>query len=181
MANYSAGFTLGEAELLARLDKFEEQFTKWVTLAFDMTASSAEREMKLKAPWTDRTSAARNGLRARATHKGKGNQLEHNITLSHSVDYGIWLEVANSGKYAIVIPTIAAVGKEIMKTLEGCIDHLNSKPHPKVKVTPAQQQVKGSVKEAGKADRRRAGRAIRKAARQTRTSTTASTKRTRRT
>lgn len=65
-------------------------------------APRAELHMKSTAPWTDRTGAARNGLTARPEIRGD----EVAIVLGHGVDYGIWLEVAHSGAYAVVIPSI---------------------------------------------------------------------------
>jgi hypothetical protein len=37
--------------------------------------------------------------------------------MSHSVSYGIWLEVANSGKYAIVRPAFLRANQQTMQLL----------------------------------------------------------------
>lgn len=129
---YSAGFTIDQSEFDRNLDKFEEQAFQFVTLATDFAADQTVAQMKLKAPWTDRTGAARAGLHANVGHhKSTGR---HDVTFAHGVDYGIWLEVANSGKYAIIMPTVLAVGKEIMKALEGMLNHLDKKPTPRPRV-----------------------------------------------
>lgn len=65
----------------------------------------AESYMKENASWTDRTANARNGLAANADIQGTGLFTRVGLTLSHGVSYGIWLELANAGKYAIVGPT----------------------------------------------------------------------------
>lgn len=70
--------------------------------AANRTAPQAESWMRSKASWTDRTGNARSGLRAQV-------QVSTNsvaIILSHSVPYGIWLEVRWSGRYAIIGPAI---------------------------------------------------------------------------
>lgn len=61
-----------------------------------------EAYAKTNAPWTDRTGNARQGL-----HGGVELRAENELVLflSHGVEYGIWLELANAGKYAIVGPT----------------------------------------------------------------------------
>lgn len=69
--------------------------------------------LKQNAPWTDRTSAARTGLSAVAFSVGT----VHEIIMAYSVYYGIWLEVANSGKYAIINPAQRIVGNKIMNDL----------------------------------------------------------------
>lgn len=72
-----------------------------------------EAYMKANAPWTDRTTNARNGLGAKAFVDDRN----HGIIVFHSVPYGIWLEVANNGKYRILVPTIINQGAEVMTTV----------------------------------------------------------------
>lgn len=70
------------------------------------------------APWEDRTGEAREGLEAAVTLEN--HSLE--VDLYHTVDYGIWLEVRWGGKYAIIIPTIEAIGPKLLAGF----DHLLS-------------------------------------------------------
>jgi hypothetical protein len=74
-------------------------------------APRAEAYMRSTAPWTDRTGAARSGLSARAETRGD----EYPIILAHGVDYGIWLEIAHSGAYAVIIPSIPVLGPQYFK------------------------------------------------------------------
>ncbi len=76
-------------------------------------AARLQDEMKSGAPWTDRTGAARGSLTARAQVTAS----EGIITLAHGVDYGIWLEISNQGRYAIVGPTLASAGPSVMGQL----------------------------------------------------------------
>jgi coproporphyrinogen III oxidase len=68
-------------------------------------AVEAEQLAKANAPWKDRTGEARKLL--------KGKVIEEDdavgFALIHRVEYGKHLETANSGKYAILKPTIEAL------------------------------------------------------------------------
>lgn len=129
-------FQLDDIELRTNLAQFGPTVNKYITLTVDKGAEEGTRQMKLKAPWTDRTTNARNGLNAHPDHSGTSaiGFKKHGITFAHGVDYGIWLEVANSGKYQIIMPVVLAVGKEIMKTLDGLFSNLQGVPalHPTV-------------------------------------------------
>lgn len=74
-----------------------------------------ESFMRTNAPWTDRTTNARNGLNAKAI-SGDG---KYAIVCFHTMPYGPWLELSNNGKYRIIVPTIVHEGREVMKTVRG--------------------------------------------------------------
>jgi hypothetical protein len=62
-----------------------------------------EAEAKANAPWTDRTGQARQGLR------GFVQDLSETVVaiyLVHQKDYGVYLELARQGRYAIIMPTL---------------------------------------------------------------------------
>jgi len=69
-----------------------------------------ENYAKMNAPWSDRTGAARDGLTASVEEDGGEIVLE----LAHTVEYGIWLETIQDGAYAIIMPTLEALGPEIL-------------------------------------------------------------------
>lgn len=71
------------------------------------------------APWDDRTGDARSGLDAEFF----GEDRSLGITLFHTVEYGIWLELRWGGKYAIIIPTIETMGPKLLNEME----HMMSK------------------------------------------------------
>lgn len=62
------------------------------------------------AKWTDRTAHARQGLSGTVIESGDVFEL----VLYHTMDYGIYLEVANDGTYAIILPTIDALAPALM-------------------------------------------------------------------
>ena len=66
-------------------------------------APEIENWMQENAPWTDRTGNARQSLYTEVEDvTGKMVQ----IILSHGVYYGIFLELKNAGRYAIVNPAL---------------------------------------------------------------------------
>lgn len=76
-------------------------------------ARKVEEYAKDNAPWDDRTGDARDGLKA----VGEQRLVTYTITLFHTVDYGIWLEVRWDGKYAIILPTLEHMGPQFMAEL----------------------------------------------------------------
>jgi len=73
-------------------------------------AEEVQDYAQANAPWTDRTGEARDGLTAESF---SDNDIL-TIVLYHTVEYGIWLEVRNSGEYAIIIPTLEQMGPVVM-------------------------------------------------------------------
>lgn len=73
------------------------------------------KDMKLNAPWTDRTSNARNGLNGEVVVVPKKSWA---LVLYHQVPYGIWLELANGKKYAVIIPQIQKASAGLERLLD---------------------------------------------------------------
>lgn len=67
------------------------------------------------APWSDITGAARQGLVADVYNDWGVIVIE----LAHSVDYGIWLELIQEGRFAIIMPTLEALGPDIIRRAGG--------------------------------------------------------------
>ena len=82
-----------------------------IALAQDW-AGTLEAKAKEDRPWTDRTSNARTGLFGAVEVKGQ----QVLIRLGHSVEYGVFLELAQDGKYAILKPTLDAAVPDIYAT-----------------------------------------------------------------
>ena len=66
-------------------------------------APQIENWMKANAPWTDRTANARQGL---WTEVQQAINIMVRINLWHGVEYGIYLELKNAGRFAIINPAI---------------------------------------------------------------------------
>ncbi|MGL5507477.1 MAG: hypothetical protein ACRDB0_06220 [Paraclostridium sp.] len=80
----------------------------------DSVAKKMEAYAKSNRPWTDRTSSARNRLTGTSVRLS-GSKIRCNI--SHGVDYGIWLELCNERRYAVLKPTIDAIGPQAVSGL----------------------------------------------------------------
>ena len=169
-------FKLDDLELRKNIAEFGPTVNKYITLTTDFAKGNGVDEMKLKAPWTDDTGAARAGLNGDVTHEGSGpiGFTEHTITFAHGVDYGIWLEVANSGKYQIIMPTVLAVGKAVMETLRVMFDNLDKPPHLRAVVDLPSVGKQGTSQSTGT----RVSAKARQAKRTTKGSTTKRTRRT---
>jgi hypothetical protein len=63
------------------------------------------------APWGDRTGEARAGLDAEVYEEGD----EIVVDLFHTAEHGVWLEIAMGGVYAIIMPTLEALGPDILR------------------------------------------------------------------
>jgi hypothetical protein len=89
-----------------------------LSAVFDLSqyfAARIESFAKARAPWTDRTGNARQGLTARAFRTATAVT----IVLWHSMSYGIWLEVKNSGRFAAILPSLEAHYAPFMRAVEG--------------------------------------------------------------
>jgi HK97 gp10 family phage protein len=82
-----------------------------------------ERWMKHNAPWTDRTTNARNGLFAVAR---KVSSTIYSIIVGHSVDYGVYLEEGTENMRArpIIRPAIEAFAPKVIASLVKLLDRM---------------------------------------------------------
>ena len=74
-------------------------------------AAEAGSKAQTNAPWRDITGAARRGLHGEVYREGNNIILR----LSHSEEYGKWLETIQNGKYATIMPTLEAIGPDLLK------------------------------------------------------------------
>ena len=73
-------------------------------------APKIENWIKDNAPWTDRTGNARQTLKVEV--EDVVNEMV-SIVLWHGMHYGLFLEVKNAGRYAIVNPAIDEFGTKV--------------------------------------------------------------------
>ena len=107
-------------KLRAQLRTFDEKVDRGLTAAFDYQAARSEAHMKMTAPWSDRTTNARNGLYTATKHM-RGH---HEMLLSHSVHYGIHLETRFSGRYEVIRPSLLWTSIELKKILNNMLPRL---------------------------------------------------------
>src|SRR5262245_13273308 len=76
-------------------------------------ANEAEAWMKANAPWQDRTGRARAGLHVDVV---EAPAVIAELVFAHGedVEYGIWLEIANGGRFGIISKSIDFWGPRLM-------------------------------------------------------------------
>ena len=94
-----------------RLDYLVAYSAMNVAEALEQGKAEVEAYAKSSAPWADRSGAARNGLQA-SVYTEDGELV---LELAHTVDYGYWLEVIQEGRYAVIMPTLEALGPRIVR------------------------------------------------------------------
>lgn len=113
MARNRTSFTYTGGNIQRNIRELEGKTEGAIRALCEYHATRGEAHMKTNAPWTDRTGAARNGLFTRTEFPRN----QYIIIFAHSVHYGIWLEVANSGEYQIILPTVRHTGRQLMADL----------------------------------------------------------------
>ena len=104
-------WTVPPSQLETNLGRFAQLLLEATLDLARYFAAKIEAYAKVHAAWTDRTGNARQGLFARAYRVAASVV----IVLSHKMDYGIWLEIAHSGKYAIILKTLERHYAEVLR------------------------------------------------------------------
>lgn len=122
----AVSFKWNAAEINKRLAELEPTMQSRIRSRVRRAAERAEVEMKIKAPWTETglenrwgrvsTGEARAGLYAKASQSTVGGNTLHSIVMGNTSDHGIWLEIAMSGRFQIIMPTVKATGEALMKS-----------------------------------------------------------------
>jgi hypothetical protein len=110
-----------QSSLGKNLDKMSEKLGAVVLMYAATKASEIQSKMKLNRPWTDRTGMAKALLNAKVSQP---DDRTVRITLSHGVDYGIWLELAHEKNYAVIAPTVREEGPRIVDDLSNLMSRL---------------------------------------------------------
>lgn len=123
MATNSLNLTMNltKSALKLNLDTLGNKFDVLLRVYMTTKAPQIESYMKQNRKWVDRSSMAKTTLNAKFSKPSKD---VYRITLAHGMDYGIWLELANEKKYAIIEPTINVSGPQMMKELQGLLNKL---------------------------------------------------------
>lgn len=102
------------------LDAFNNNLNRNVSVLINYNAGYTTSWLKLNAPWQDNTGAARSGLVTLPFNRGN----EHELLMAYSVYYGIWLEVAHSGQWAVITPAMRIVGAKVMADMRMLLDKM---------------------------------------------------------
>lgn len=114
--------TYDDAELRNNTRNFSSKLKRNLDAVLDYNAAYATGYLKENAPWHDNTGAARTGLMA-IPHSERS---VYEIFMAYSVTYGIWLEIANSGRYAVITPAMRILGTKLMRDMQYLIDRMGS-------------------------------------------------------
>jgi hypothetical protein len=108
----------GVEQVLEKLRGVAFQTMKNVVEASEITAAEMENTSKDNRPWTDRTGDARRSIYAFSELDSQSLVIYHGIR----VDYGVYLELSNAGKYRVIGPTVESYRSiwlnRLSKTLE---------------------------------------------------------------
>ena len=105
------------SELATAIERYGDRVLTAVAAVAQYVATEMQNQAKADAPWTDRTGNARTGIFG--TSEADFGAHVVTIYLSHgaTIDYGIWLELANSGSYAVIMRTMESQYETLMQML----------------------------------------------------------------
>lgn len=107
--------------LSKKMDAVNEKVGAAMLMYMATEAAEVKSYMKLNRPWTDRTNMAKATL---DTKVSQPNSNTIRMTLSHGVEYGIWLELAHNKNYAIIGPTLNVKATEVVQGMQGLISKI---------------------------------------------------------
>lgn len=116
----SLNITWDDKALEADLQELDTRVKRAIAGTMLQLAPQVEAWMRNNAPWQDQTGNARSGLTARAEVVDGGTIAR--LVCSHTVPYGIWLEVRWSGRYQIIAPAVQRFGPEAMGMVGRLLD-----------------------------------------------------------
>ena len=110
-------WTTPPSELATAIERYGDRVLTAVAAVAQRVATEMQNQAKADAPWTDRTGNARTGIFGTS----EADFAAHVVTiyLSHraTISYGVWLELANSGSYAVIMRTMESHYESLMQLL----------------------------------------------------------------
>ncbi len=105
-------------DLARAVEQYGEKVLVAVAAVAGRIATIMQNSAKRNAPWTDRTGNARSGLFG-TVETDLSRQMVI-IYLSHgaTINYGVWLELAHSGKFGVVMREIERHLPELKEMLD---------------------------------------------------------------
>ena len=107
------GITVDTSQMCRALGEYQQRALYDMQSQAQTAARNLEAEAKVSAPWSDITGSARGGIRGRADRSGS----RITITLSGSVRYMVYLELAHGKRWAILWPTMQRNADRILQSL----------------------------------------------------------------
>jgi len=105
------------SELARAVERYGDRALTAVAAVAQRVATEMQNQAKTDAPWTDRTGNARTGIFGTS----EADFAAHVVTiyLSHgaTISYGVWLELAASGKWGVIMRTMESHYEPLMQML----------------------------------------------------------------
>ena len=111
-----AGLTWTSDTLTASFSNAPAKAAQYLARTTEYYSFRSETYAKSKAKWTDRTGNARGSLSGTYTANIGRDSARFEITISHGMPYGIWLELRWNAKFAIINKTVENQGKAFFDT-----------------------------------------------------------------
>ena len=99
------------------IEEYGERVFVAVVAVAQYIAQRIQDDARVNAPWTDRTGNARSGLFGVVEEVSRDLVIIY-LSHGHTVDYGVFLELAHGGRYAVIMPTIEAHLPELRQMLD---------------------------------------------------------------
>ncbi|MCG3208630.1 MAG: hypothetical protein FOGNACKC_02241 [Anaerolineae bacterium] len=106
------------AGMARALDQYGDKVLAAVQAVADFIAGKMQADARRNAKWQDRTGNARSGLFAVARREAAKDIVAIYLSHGHTIYYGIFLELARGGRYAIIVPTIEKHLPELKRMLD---------------------------------------------------------------
>ena len=107
-------------DVLKRLEQMQAKTRASLQIIADTAAKSMEKYAKTNARWTDRTGNARQRLKGST----RWEQEALIAAISHNVDYGMWLELCNEKKYAILEEALDSQAQNLLDAYQRFLEQL---------------------------------------------------------
>ena len=106
--------------VLKKLNSMQQKTRSSLQIIADSAAKAMESYAKTNAKWTDRTGAARQRLKGST----RWDETALIAAISHNVDYGIWLELCNEKKYAILEEALNSQAQNLLDAYQRFLSQL---------------------------------------------------------
>lgn len=107
-------------DVLNRIEGMQRKTRAALEIIANSAVEAMESYAKTNAKWTDRTGNARQRLQGRTRWE------EHALiaAITHNVDYGIWLELCNEKKYAILEEALNSQAQNLLDAYQRFLSQL---------------------------------------------------------
>ena len=106
------------SELATAIERYGEKVLTAVAAVAQYVATQMQNDAQAMAGWTDRSGNARTGLFGTAEADFSRHVVVLYLSHSASLEYGVWLELAHNGNYAVIMRTMQSHYNTLMGMLK---------------------------------------------------------------